>query len=543
MNIFAITTFPSVMYEVYAKDMIKSFAKNFPESVPLIIQLDDSLVVDDVKSLLRPQDAVAVGWNKDHVDFVERNKNRDSSSDYRKQGVRFCHKIFAIKRAMDAALAAKEAKDPSAPRYLMWIDADTLITSKVTIDDLMECIPKNGDAVSFLGRKDWPHSECGFLIFDLENEGDIFIKTIHGLYVADEVWKLDEWHDSYVFDYVRKSKGAPGATNLTEDKPGMDIWMHSPMSRWSIHKKGPVNKGLHTQAQPPQMPKNRNFVVQTKNSIADEKIQSNIIENQKLIKNWIVPCTKTDEQIVVVSAGPSLIPELDVLDDYKSGKKIVAVKHSLDSLKMAGIKPWACILLDPREHVNDFVEDPDQDILWFVASQVNPRVTEKLLAKNCTVWGYHAAVGAGEEHLILKQPNSIISGGSATSTRGLFLLNHLGFYKMKLVAYDLCFFDKVDTAELDDLKQPKYMEISIQWQDPVCNLKRMFYTKPEFIAQFEEMNQIITTNLFDLEATGDGIIPFVLRYKKGGEMRRDKTRIKVDPVSYERLLNGTARKR
>lgn len=541
MNIAVLTTFPSNMFEVYAKDMLTSFVANFPQDIPLLVQLDDDLVLDSVQKIIRPTDACAVGWTKDHIDFVVRNKDKDHPSDYRKQCVRFCHKVFSLKRALQAVKEAKARNEPCA-RYLIWMDADTVINRPVTIEEIKECLPKEGCAVSYLGRMDWPHSECGWLAFDLENEGDLWIDTWHGLYVSDEVLKLSETHDSWVFDHIRKSVGAPQATNLTENKPGMDIWPHSPMGNWSTHKKGPVAKGLQQQKISQPMNGRSNIVIQTKNAIPHEKIREHISENQKLIKNWIRQCVGTDEQIVVVSAGPQLMAE-DVLEDYKAGKKIVAVKHALGRVKEAGIKPWACILLDPRPHVYDFVQDPDPDVLWFVASQVDPKVVMKLLAHNCKVWGYHAAVGADEGPLTELQPDSIISGGSATATRGLFVLKHLGFTKFKLFGYDLCYPDKVDLNARDEHGQPKYLEMSVGWNDPLASMKKCFWSEPQLIAQFEEINQLINSNVFELEAVGEGMIPFILKAKKGGELRRAKLKAKMSkPVSYERLLWNNKKK-
>lgn len=535
MSIAVVTTFPSSMWKVYAKDMLESFVKNWPSEIMLLVQLDDDLVLDQVRKILRPQDAVGVGWSKEHLEFVQRNKDKDHPADYRKQCVRFCHKVFAIHRAYQAAKADKEAGNSSV-RYLVWLDADTVTNRPVTLEEIKECLPKEGDAVSYLGRKDWPHSECGFLAFDLDHDGGMWIDVWHGLYVSDQVLNLKETHDSWVFDHIRMSDDAPKSTNLTEGKPGMDIWPHSPMGKWSTHKKGPIAKGI-------QMPANSNIIIQTKNSIPHEKIREHISENQKLIKNWISECTRTDEQIVVVSAGPQLMGE-DVVEDYKKGKKIVAVKHALERLKEAGIKPWACMLLDPRPHVSNFVEDPDTDVLWFVASQVDPKVTTRLLAKGCTVWGYHASVGADEEELTRKQHQSIISGGSATATRGLFLLKHLGFHRIKLFGYDLCFPDKVDLSKTDDLGQPAYLEMSVGWNDPLSPMKKCFWSKPELIAQFEEFNALIQSNIFEFEAVGDGIIPFILRAKRGGELRREKLKVKMSkPVPYEKLLKWNNRKK
>jgi len=527
------------MFEVYAKDMLKSFVQYWPAEIPLLVQLDDDLVLEAVRKILRPSDAAAVGWTQDHADFVARNKEKDHPHDYRKQCVRFCHKVFALHRALGAVKDERKMPEGKPPRYLIWMDADTITNRPVTIEDIKQCLPKEGEAVSYMGRKDWPHSECGWLAFDLENEGDIWIDVWHGLYVSDEVLKLSETHDSWVFDHIRQSKESPRATNLTEGQPGMDIWPHSPMGKWSSHKKGPVAKGLPTQKIPMGT---SNVVIKTKNAVPDEKIRSHIQENQTLIKNWIRECTKTDEQIVVVSAGPQMVAE-DVFEDYKAGKKIVAVKHALDRLKAADITPWACILLDPRPHVYDFVKDPDPNIIWFVASQVDPKVVMKLLAHGCEVWGYHAAVGAGEESLTQLQPDSIISGGSATATRGLFALKHLGFYRFKLFGYDLCFPDKVDLNAKDEHGQPRYLEMSVGWNDPLSAMKKCFWSEPQLIAQFEEFNNLIQGGDFEFEAVGDGIIPFVLKAKNRGELRRAKLKAKMStPVSYKKLLWNNRKK-
>lgn len=530
-----VTTFPNSAWPVYAKQMVESFAKYWPSDIAILIQLDDESIVDQVAKYIRTNDAIAGGWTQDHDDFVKRNKDKDDANDYRHQVTRFCHKVFALHRAWDAVKKQKETGDET-PRYLIWLDADTTITRPVTIADIKECLPTDGAAVSYMGRKDWPHSECGWLAFDLDNRGGEFIEVWHALYVSDQILKLNETHDSWAFDHVKNSNGAPKSTNLTEGKPGMDIWQHSPMAKWSTHHKGPVAKNTLAQPIPQQMRSGNGIVINTKNSIPDEKIQDQIRQNQQLIKNWVRECIKTDEQIVVVSAGPQLMAE-DVLEDYHAGKKIVAVKHALKPLKAAGIQPWCCILLDPRPHVYDFVDDPDPSILWFVASQVDPRVTMKLLASGCTVWGYHASVGAGEYELTALQAESVIGGGSATATRGLFLLKHLGFKRIKLYGYDLCLPDKPNLNAFDEFGQPKYLEISVGWNNPLSNLKKCFWSEPQLIAQFEEMNQLIQTDTFEFEAVGDGIIPFILRGKRGGELRAAKLKAKMGkPVSYRKLL-------
>lgn len=524
-QIAVITTFPNYAWDVYAKSMLESFVKFWPTEIPLLVQLDDTALSQDVQKILRPQDAIAKGWQLEHKAFVERNKDKDDKDNYRKQAVRFCHKVFAIKRALDAIQEGKAAKEEVA-RYLIWMDADVITNKPVTMDDIKLCLPKEGDAVAYLGRKDWDHSECGWLAFDLENNGDLLINNVCNRYISDQIFTMDQWHDSWVWD-KKIGSGTFKKTNLTADKPGMDIWPHSPMGKWSTHYKGPVAKEKLMPQEKKQKPmKEVPLQIMTQNAIPNDDIINNIRTNQLLIKNWIQPCERTDEEIIVVSAGPMLIAE-DVRKEVVAGKRIVAVKHALEPLQKAGIKPWACILLDPRDHVAKFVDSADKDILWIVASQVDPKVTRKLLERDCTVWGYHASVGAGEDIYTQKQGYAVITGGSATATRGLYVLNALGFENFNLYGYDLCYPEKPDLSLKDDKSQPKHLEVSIGFHHPLHKIKRGFWTEGQLVAQYEELKEIIMAGKMNLKAQGHGILPFLVESKQVTDLRENELRTKL----------------
>lgn len=524
------TTFGDDHWKSYAEQMLKSFVTYWPKEIPILVQLDSDMLRDDVQKVLRPNfDGVICGWEKDHLDFVTRNKGKDDPNNYRKQAVRFCHKVFALKGVLESINRAKADKMPDAPRYLIWLDADVLTTRQVTIDDIKKCLPNEGDAVSCMGRKDWDHSECGWLAFDLDNGGDKIIDLMLYAYTSDNVFLMEQWHDSWVFDHV--SWSGIGKTNLTPNATGMEVWPQSPMAPWSRHYKGPIAK----QELAPRQ-KMAPLVVQTRNSIPDDSIQKNILHNQTQIKNWIKDCLPTDEEIVIVSAGPMLLAE-DIRDEVKAGRKIVAVKHALEPLKHAGIKPWACILLDPREHMNKFVENPDTDILWLVASQVSPEAVKKLLDAGCNVVGYHAAVGAGEDQFTMRQSDAIVHGGSATATRGLFVLEKLGFHRFRLYGYDLCVPDKPDLNAKDEHGQPKFFEISLEAKMPNYTMKRAFWSTGELVAQYNEFKDTIITKNWQVRAFGHGIAPFIADAKRISDLRRDDKKAKLGkPVSYEELL-------
>lgn len=535
LSLAVCSTFPNNAWDVYAKKMLQSYVQFWPAEIPLLLALDDDLLLDDIKKIVRPQDAVAIGWTAEHKAFVERNKSKDQPDNYRFQVTRFCHKIFALERALDAAINQK-ATGSESPRYIIWMDADVITQRQVTLSDIQACLPKPGDAVATMGRKDWPHSECGWMAFDLENGGDAVIQRLYHAYATDEILQQKEWHDSWMFDVITKENLAPKVTNLTANASGMDVWPQSPMGKWSRHYKGPAAKQeLMGQKSPPQ--KSR-IQIQTKNAIPAEEICSHIEENQKLIKNWIQPCAEHDEEIVVMSAGPMTFGE-DLRSEVAAGRKIMAVKHAVNKLKDAGITPWAITLLDPRPHVYSFVDNPDPAPIWFVASQVNPSVVLKLLNAGCNVWGYHASVGAGEVELTDKQPGAVIHGGSATATRGLYMLNRLGFKKFRLYGYELCVYDKPDLNARNEEGQPKYLEITLHFGSRTINQKRCFWTEPQFIAQYEEMDALIKAGKFELEAFGEGIVPFLVRAKNMADLREREMFAKINGdvmPTYQELL-------
>lgn len=541
-----VTTFPNDSWGVYSEECIRSWAQYLPKETPILVGLDDDKIALNVQHILKDRnDAIAVGMLPEQKKFVEDHKDKDSKDDYRKQATRFCHKVFILSRALEAI---KQTPEENRARYLIWMDADVLITRNITKDDIKKILPEEGSPVSYLGRKDWDHSECGLLVFDLQNGGDKVIEQVVFYYTSGELFKWEQWHDSYVFDRSRElhgdvSKKHCGWTNLTEGKPDRDIWQHSPMAEWSHHYKGGQKQMMRKPS--PNAYKVGNMYIETKNALPNETLHQHIIENKMLIKEWIRPCKKTDEEIVMVSAGPLLVPE-DVQKHVDAGLKIVAVKHALGRLKEAEIKPWATILLDPRPHVYDFVQNPDKDIIWFVASQVDPKVTKQLIECGCRVIGYHVTVGANEEKYFEDQYDAIVHGGTATATRGLFLLKHLGFTKLHLYGYDLCYGDKPDMNAKDEKGQPKYMEISIDVDSFGMKYKRVFWSEPQLMAQINEMQDIISKRIFDIKAYGWGIVPFVSRLEDLARLRQERKKSMLGckkPVHYGKLLKCQHKKK
>ena len=86
------------------------------------------------------------------------------------------------------------------------MDADTICHSPISMSQLKNLIPQEKD-LCFLGRRG-KYSECGLYSMNLRSpKTQLFLKQFQNFYDDAEngIFKLDEWHDSFVFDAVRKT--------------------------------------------------------------------------------------------------------------------------------------------------------------------------------------------------------------------------------------------------------------------------------------------------------------------------------------------------
>lgn len=148
-----------------------------------------------------------------------------SGYSFRHDAYKFSKKVFAIELAASMVVSGR----------LLWIDADALTFAPVPEDLPVRVLPPSS-ALSCLCRVGY-HSECGFVGYNLDHAETVrFIQSFVGLYTTEEVFNLAEWHDSWVFDWLRnklmtstypiphKSKGHP--------------FINSELGRYMDHLKG-----------------------------------------------------------------------------------------------------------------------------------------------------------------------------------------------------------------------------------------------------------------------------------------------------------------
>ena len=255
------------------------------------------------------------------------------------------------------------------------------------------------------------------------------------------------------------------------------------------------------------------IIVNPRDCVSKEYIRDNIKSNLKVIEhnrfmNRISPHNKT---ALIVSGGPYLnIKELKDTIKKNPGCKVVCVKHSYNKLLTNGIKPWACILLDPRPITGksthgitrkELFKKVDPSTKFFVASMTDPSVTKHLISKKADIYGWHAFTESLREedergvqivnnqvHLVdelgIPQGSTLITGGTCAAMRSIGIMNTMGFREMHLFGFD-CSMEKPTDKQMkettgaeDEDPKPKYMKVTVNDKD--------FWTTGELLAMAQD---------------------------------------------------------
>jgi len=176
MKIQVVTSWNNKLFKQYAHRFQSTY--NWP--FDLIVYNEDDDMFDKIPDLKK---------------FIERNKHRKVES-FKKDGVRFSYKVYAYTHAIDNC-----SKDIDG---LICIDADSVFYKSIDVDWIKKHIHKDDCMMSYLGRGS-NYSECGFLYFNMQhNQTRNYARYMKKMYDYDEIYSLSEYHDSYVWDYVRK---------------------------------------------------------------------------------------------------------------------------------------------------------------------------------------------------------------------------------------------------------------------------------------------------------------------------------------------------
>lgn len=251
MTYSIVTTFHAPGLAQYGQRMIDTFDQYWPRSVTLTVYAEscEPRVASD---RVRVLDLLAA--SADLVTFKQRHANdpvangqvaKDTGVPFKDNAfkwdaVRFSHKVFAV-------IHACQTLDTD---WVVWLDADTKTFAPVP-DDFLSGICDPAAMACYLGRREKYHSECGWVAYNLRHP-DLrsFMDRWRDLYMTGDLFRLREWHDSFVFDVLRKDFQAQRGTqfrNISPELPGKGPghpFIASPLGLYMDHLKGAKRKAL-----------------------------------------------------------------------------------------------------------------------------------------------------------------------------------------------------------------------------------------------------------------------------------------------------------
>ena len=196
MNIGVITTLNKKLYKQYGHRFFETY--NWP--FDLIVYSEDMLDIPNSNIVVRsifdevPSCEEFVNRNKDKQELSS-FETKDKEMKFKTDGVRFCYKVYAY----TDQIINNEDYDA-----IIGIDADSVFYKSIDVDWIKNNIHKDDCMLTYLGRGVNQYPECGFLYFNMKHkETKNYAKEMKRIYDTDEIYKLQEQHDSFIWNHVK----------------------------------------------------------------------------------------------------------------------------------------------------------------------------------------------------------------------------------------------------------------------------------------------------------------------------------------------------
>ena len=244
-----ITTFPPNRWTTYAKRMLESHIKNWPDDVKLYVYYEQekpSLVHEKIVYVdLEKESPELVSFKQKHKDDPVANgevneipggvrrhpkagdKDRNKGS-FLWDAVRFSHKTFTVAHAI---------KNIDTD-YVLWLDADTFTFRPITKEFVFGLLPED-KLVNYLGRVTYP--ECGWVCYNRRHRKiNVFIDEWTKLYNTGSIFNELEWHDSYLFWQILQRVAPNDGVDIGKGAgvEGLHVFINSAIGDYIDHMKG-----------------------------------------------------------------------------------------------------------------------------------------------------------------------------------------------------------------------------------------------------------------------------------------------------------------
>jgi len=234
---------------------------------------------------------------------------------------------------------------------------------------------------------------------------------------------------------------------------------------------------------------------------------------------WVAKHPAHRETAILISAGPYTdYNELRKTIKENPKAKVIAVKHSYPALVKNKIRPWACVILDPRPITGtsthgivrkELFKKLYKDTRFMLASMTDPSVTKFLAEKKCKLWGWHAFTDSlrdekeqGKqiknqqvklmEELGIPKGATLITGGTCAAMRAIGLLHTMGFRDIHLFGYDCCMKEPTKeqktevTGDIEggETPRPKYFQVTVG--------ENTYWTTGELLAMAQDCEKVFS---------------------------------------------------
>lgn len=142
--------------------------------------------------------------------------------------------------------------------------------------------------------------------------------------------------------------------------------------------------------------------------------------------------------VIIVSAGPSLDKNVNLLKKLKGKSFIIAVDASIRAVMQAGVMPDLLCSVDPNSPER-FISGLNLNNIYWACNQLSNPILLKKYAKHIF---YYGSYGMPWNQVLQKQLGykfPEVSSGGSVSTEAFSLALYLGFKKIVLIGQDLAF--------------------------------------------------------------------------------------------------------
>lgn len=221
----AVTTCSRTGWDEYGRRMWESTQKFWPDEVKIALYSED--VIPGV--VTHPMPPWLYEFKERHAkDKTAHGLQRNGAYNYRFDAVRFAHKTAVVINAFETSTAD----------FLIWVDADTVTHSPVTVEFLESLAPGPKQGISWLDRES-KYPECGFYILRRDKGGERLMNMWKSLYKRDTLFHLGEWHDSFVLQEIVQITGMKAKSISGEARKFSHPFINSPLGSVMDHMKGP----------------------------------------------------------------------------------------------------------------------------------------------------------------------------------------------------------------------------------------------------------------------------------------------------------------